>query len=392
MLKKLSAGNDLATTSGRPLRIIINGAHAKSGGGVTYLRRLLPVLAQQPGFELHLFLQTDQFELFYPICDNVHVTLFDHKPTFWKTLWWEQVSLPLIAWGMGAEAVFSPANYGPLLLRNHVILLRNATSVIRLTTRVRPMIYWGILSVATFVSLLLAKRAIAVSNYAARILTFGLSGVFRRKLDVIYHGTSMPPSARRNNTSDRKTILAVSDIYIQKNYHTLIQAFGSVHKENPELKLVIVGREIDEVYSRSVREMANALRVTDAVKFLGHVNPSELSELYENCHIFVFPSTVETFGNPLLEAMSFGLPIACSNAAAMPEVIGDAGLLFDPRNVADIARAIKKLHADPMLREELGVKASTRAREFSLSRTATATADALRAACLATPKRAHMLR
>ena len=99
-------------------------------------------------------------------------------------------------------------------------------------------------------------------------------------------------------------------------------------EENPELKLVIVGREIDEFYSRSVREMANALRVTDAVEFLGHVNPPELSELYENCHIFVFPSTVETFGNPLLEAMSFGLPIACSNTAAMPEVIGDAGL-FD---------------------------------------------------------------
>ena len=56
----------METTSGRSLRIIINGSHAKSGGGVTYLRRLLPVLAQQPGFELHLFLQRDQFELFYP--------------------------------------------------------------------------------------------------------------------------------------------------------------------------------------------------------------------------------------------------------------------------------------------------------------------------------------
>ena len=201
----------------------------------------------------------------------------------------------------------------------------------------------------------------------------------------------MPPCTRRNNTSDSKTILAVSDIYIQKNYHTLIQAFGLVHKENPELKLVIVGREIDEFYSRSVREMANALRVTDAVEFLGHVNPSELSKLYENCHIFVFPSTVETFGNPLLEAMSFGLPIACSNTAAMPEVIGDAGLLFDPRNVADIARAIKKLHADPVLREELGISASTRAREFSLSRTATATADALRG-LLSDAQNPHMLR
>ena len=75
----------------------------------------------------------------------------------------------------------------------------------------------------------------------------------------------------------------------------------------------------------------------------------------------------------------------------MPEVIGDAGLLFDPRNVADIARAIKKLHADPMLREELG-KSINSGSSFRFPRTATATADALRAACLATPKRAHTLR
>ena len=70
---------------------------------------------------------------------------------------------------MGADAVFSPANYGPVFARNHVILLRNATSVITLTTRLRPMAYWMMLSGATFVSLLLAKRAIAVSEYAARI-------------------------------------------------------------------------------------------------------------------------------------------------------------------------------------------------------------------------------
>ena len=57
--------------SDRPLRIVINGTHAKSGGGVTYLRRILLELAQQPGFELHLFLHQDQMELFYPVCDGV---------------------------------------------------------------------------------------------------------------------------------------------------------------------------------------------------------------------------------------------------------------------------------------------------------------------------------
>ena len=364
----------------RPLRIVVNGAHAKSGGGVTYLRRILPELVKQPGLELHLFLHSDQLELFYPICDGVQVTTFDHDPGFWSALRWEQFSLPVIASAMGADAVFSPANYGPVLARNHVVMLRNATSVIRLTTRLRPMGYWLLLSAATFISLVMSRRAIAVSEYAARILTFGLRGVFRRKLNVVYHGTSTPACLRAGNTEPGKTLLAVSDIYVQKNYHSLIAAFAEVHRKRPELKLTIVGREIDSVYASSIRNMVEDLDLTAAVNFLGHVEPAQLNDLYLSCHVFVFPSTVETFGNPLLEAMSVGAPIACSNSAAMPEVIGDAGLTFDPRDTRDIVHKIEMLLADPDLRTQLGERASRRAKEFSLSHTAESTASVLRSA------------
>ena len=364
----------------RPLRIVVNGAHAKSGGGVTYLRRILPELVKQPGLELHLFLHSDQLELFYPICDGVQVTIFDHDPGFWSELKWEQFSLPVIAWAMGADAVFSPANYGPVLARNHVVMLRNATSVIRLTTRLRPMGYWLLLSVATFISLVMSRRAIAVSEYAARILTFGLPGVFRRKLNVVYHGTATPARLRAGNTEPGKTLLAVSDIYVQKNYHSLIAAFAEVHRKRPELKLTIVGREIDSVYASSIRNMVEDLDLTGAVNFLGYVEPAQLNDLYVSCHVFVFPSTIETFGNPLLEAMSVGAPIACSNSAAMPEVIGDAGLTFDPRDTRDIVHKIEMLLADPDLRTQLGERASRRAKEFSLSHTAESTASVLRSA------------
>lgn len=364
----------------RPLRIVVNGAHAKSGGGVTYLRRILPELVKQPGLELHLFLHSDQLELFYPICDGVQVTTFDHDPGFWPALRWEQFSLPVIAWAMGADAVFSPANYGPVLARNHVVMLRNAISVIRLTTRLRPMGYWLLLSAATFISLVMSRRAIAVSEYAARILTFGLRGVFRRKLNVVYHGTSTPARLRAGNTEPGNNLLAVSDIYVQKNYHSLIEAFAEVHRKRPELKLTIVGREIDSVYTSSIRKMVEDLDLTGAVNFLGYVEPAQLNDMYVSCHVFVFPSTVETFGNPLLEAMSVGAPIACSNSAAMPEVIGDAGLTFDPRDTRDIVHKIEMLLADPDLRTQLGERASRRAKEFSLSHTAESTASVLRSA------------
>jgi len=379
----MTASSSPATGTCRPeskLRIVVNGAHAKSGGGVTYLRRLLPELAKQPDLDLHLFLHRDQLSLFPAASDGVKVRLFDYDPGFWPTLLWEQFSLPRIARAEGADVVFSPANLGPVFARNHVILLRNATSVIRLATRLRPLLYWLLLSAATFASLVFSKRAIAVSDYAARILTFGLRPLFRRKLTVVHHGTPEPERRRTANGEAGTSLLAVSDIYVQKNYHALVEAFAELRKTRPDLTLTIVGREIDSVYASAVRSRVDDLGVADAVRFHGHIGSEELNTLYETCHVFVFPSTVETFGNPLLEAMSFGAPIACSNSAAMPEVIGDAGLTFDPRDTADMVRKIENLLADSALRIQLGEKAARRAREFTLARTAASTAEVLRAA------------
>ena len=98
----------------------------------------------------------------------------------------------------------------------------------------------------------------------------------------------------------------------------------------------------------------------------------------EKCDIFVFPSVVETFGNPLLEAMSAGAPIACSKTAAMPEVIDDAGLLFDPNDADDIAAKIERLLMDADLRRMLGEKALLRSQQFTWERTAHQTAHVLR--------------
>ena len=361
----------------RKIRIVINGIHAKSGGGVTYLRRILPEIADNPNLDLHLFLHREQFNLFYPIPDGVKVTVFNFKPSFISTLFWEQLSLPVIANSMGADVLFSPANYGPVFARNHVLLLRNAVSVIRLTNRLRPMLYWLALSGATIMSLLGAKRAIAVSKYAARILTFGLPSYFTRKVAVVYHGTQPIPARDQDTATDSNTILAVSDIYIQKNYHTLIQAFAKVHERHPELVLKIVGREIDSHYAAECKALVEKLGLGDRILFMGHMETASVIELYRNCLVFVFPSTVETFGNPLVEAMAAGAPIACSGTAAMPEVVEDAGLIFAPYDADDIAAKLLKLIEDPSLRDGLTKRGIERSKRFRWTETAHKTLDVL---------------
>ena len=367
--------------TGRKLRVIVNGVHAKSGGGVTYLRNILPELSQRDQLELHLFLHEDQFQLFYPVPDRVQVTLFKYRTGFLASVLWEQICLPIAAWGMGADVVFSPANYGPLFARNHVILLRNATSVIRLTNRLRPMAYWLLLSAATFASLLTARKAVAVSKYAESILTFRLKWLFQRKLNVVYHGANWPedpPEDLPRNTSTN--LLAVSDIYIQKNYHTLLKSISILRGKYPDVRLTIVGAEIDTRYADELRSMIRDLKISDNVFFLGHVDPDRLQKLYAECGVFVFPSVVETFGNPLLEAMAAGAAIASSNTAAMPEVIGDTGLLFQPYDAGEMAEKISLLIEDQQLCIDLGKKAKARSRMFDLRTTAKQTLVVLAAA------------
>lgn len=363
-----------------PFRIAINASHAKTGGGVTYLRRMLPIMAAEPGVSVYLILHRDQLPLFDPVPEGVEVVACDYTPRFLPTLLWEQFKLPGVARRLSADVLFSPANFGPFFARNHVLLLRNATSVIRLARRLKPMIYWCMLSAATLVSLLTARRAIAVSDYAASTLSFGLKSVWRKKVSVVYHGTAQVDVPRDQNDAPGTNLLAVSDIYIQKNYHTLLRAFALLQENRQDLTLTIVGREIDRHYAQTLHNLVRNLGLEGAVRFAGHIETSELNALYRDCQLFVFPSTVETFGNPLLEAMAHGAPIATSNTAAMPEVVGDAGLTFDPDNAEEIAARIGTLLDDPSLRVELGKKAARRAKSFTWEETARQTLVVLREA------------
>lgn len=376
----MSTAAPLAGEVPPPFHIAINASHAKTGGGVTYLRQMLPLLAAEPGVSLHLILHKEQLPLFDPVPDGIDIVTCDYSPGFFSTLIWEQFKLPGVARRLSADVLFSPANFGPIFARNHVLLLRNATSVIRLARRLKPLMYWFMLSGATLASLLTARRAIAVSNYAAGVLTFGLKGVLGKKVSVVHHGTASVIAPRESNEVQGANLLAVSDIYIQKNYHTLLRALAILRQSRADLSLKIVGREVDSHYAESLRDLVRDLGLEDAVKFVGHVETSELDALYRNCQLFIFPSAVETFGNPLLEAMAHGVPIATSNTAAMPEVIGDAGLLFDPDNAKEIADRIATLLADPTLRVELGRKAAQRARSFTWEETAQRTLGVLREA------------
>ena len=364
--------------SHRPIRILVNGLHSKSGGGVTYLQNMLPLLAADSAVEVHLCIHQDQRGILPKDIGNVSVHCLSFKSGFWRLAFWEQYELPRLARRIDAEVTFSPANYGPLLAPNPVILLRNALSVGFVERRPAKIAYWMGVYFGTALSLLVCRRAISVSNYALRSVGGGLLRLVGERISIIPHGVAKIFSPANSERQD--FLLAVSDIYVQKNLRNLLYALVKLRAGRPGIKLKIAGRPIDKGYFDSLRKIVKRQGLHEQVEFLGQVSPDELAGLYRRCAVFVFPSSIETFGNPLVEAMASGAPIASSNSAAMPEVVGDAALFFDPADVDGMAAALDRLLKDAELRRGLGARALANSGDFSWPKTAARTLDVLKEA------------
>jgi glycosyltransferase involved in cell wall biosynthesis len=106
------------------------------------------------------------------------------------------------------------------------------------------------------------------------------------------------------------------------------------------------------------------------VTFTGRVDDDELPCIYAGADVFVYPSLMEGFGLPLLEAMANGIPVVCSCAGPLREVAGEAAVFFDPTDVQDMARAIREILGDIALRERLVASGLKRVQQFSFCRAA----------------------
>lgn len=161
-------------------------------------------------------------------------------------------------------------------------------------------------------------------------------------------------------------LLSVGSAKPNKNLVRLLEAFARVKKEI-SAKLVLIG-DLDARYPE-VQFASNNLHIQNDVIFTGRVTDSELLSLYSKALAFVFPSVYEGFGLPPLEAMACNTPVTCSKATSLPEVVGDAALLFDPYSVESISNAIVRVVLDQQLRVSLIAKGRQRINEFTWDKT-----------------------
>ncbi|MDD5430716.1 MAG: glycosyltransferase family 1 protein [Candidatus Pacebacteria bacterium] len=165
-------------------------------------------------------------------------------------------------------------------------------------------------------------------------------------------------------------ILDVSRLDPHKNVAALIEAFSIVAKKGFPHKLVIVGGKHIESYYEVVMDKIKKLGLTEKVFFADYIEAEDLPAVYNLADVFVFPSLMEGFGLPVLEAMKSGAPVITSNVCSMPEVAGEAGILINPKRVEDIARGITKILSDSGFKKELIQKGIKRAEEFSWRKSA----------------------
>ncbi len=191
------------------------------------------------------------------------------------------------------------------------------------------------------------------------------------KVSVTYEAVGIHSSApKAMDLPFKKFIMYVGQQSDYKNIRRLMQAHQSLLATYPQLGLVLVGKKStmhrrNEEWGRR-HDFKNIL-------YTGFISDQEMAWLYKNCQAYIFPSLMEGFGLPALEAMTYGAPVVSSNATCLPEIYGDAALYFDPLDTQQMAQKIKCVLNDKAVKEQLVTQGYKRLELYSWDKTATQT-------------------
>ena len=172
--------------------------------------------------------------------------------------------------------------------------------------------------------------------------------------------------------------------YAHKNHSLLIEAIAGLRGEFPDLRLVLLGKPGPG--EQHVMAAIAAQQLGAIVRRPGRIPDADRDGMYQVANVLAFPSKYEGFGVPVLEAMVHGCPVVASNTTALPEAVGDAGLLVDPNDLDGWTAALRRVLTDRGLADELRRLGRERARVFAPAATADALASAYRSALRAQPE------
>ena len=303
---------------------------------------------------------------------------FRGKTAKWKNILYQllyffrkQVVLPILSYYHQASIVFSPDILSPIFAKGEKVSVVHDTCFWDTPEHYHPL--WLKYYLYFLEKGLQKNGEIITITQFSKLRLQELPPFKSIPIKVVYQASGLSESLALTDLKSNPQaayFLHVGVLEKRKNLSLLIQAFDKLTKmEGYEShRLVLVGqsgpRETLDDYDHLV-ELVTTLGLTDKVNFTGYISQEQLASYFQHALGYVFPSTNEGFGLPVLEAFSFGLPVIISRQGALMEVAGDAALILEKNEEESLIQSMKLLVDDPDLRKELGEKGRIRLQEFS---------------------------
>ncbi len=371
------------------IRLFINGLAASAGGGLTYLRNVIPQLARRVDVDTTVLLNPAIRAEFGEL-PNISLVGDRQSGGAARRFLREQAVLPRLIRRSGAQVLISAGNFA--LWRSpvpQILLSRNSlytsSEFLRDIRARRDYAIWADTVAKSYLARQSIRRAditVAPSTAFAQELS-QWSG---RKVLTVHHGfdldsftscaTPLPTAAQSQleQAGDALRLLFVSHYNYYRNFETLFRAIPILRSRlrQKKVKLFLTCRlnsaENPGTYrAESAALLVNDLRESQDIVELGSIPYRSLHHLYRACHIYVTPAYAESFAHPLIEAMSSGLPVVASDLAVHREICGDAGIYFPRFSSQALAERILEIQQSPELGEKLARNGFRRARDFSWS-------------------------
>jgi glycosyltransferase involved in cell wall biosynthesis len=358
------------------------GTYRQSGVS-NYIRHLVRGLAGVPGFGEALIYLPSQA----PLADLPPVPhILGRAPLVplrrpVQRILWEHTLFPLLLWKDRVDLLHATMNVAPWWSPCPMIVSIMDLAYMRYP-HVHPRGRRFYLTAFTRLTVRRARAIIAISRFTrdeiVRLLQVPAERIHVTHLGVDSDMVPLPPdqveSFRHQRSLPERYLLYLGNLEPRKNLPRLVQAYA--HVRHLGVPLVLAGPR-GWNYS-DLFQTVESLGLAGQVLFPGFVAREELPLWYNGATALLYPSVYEGFGLPPLEAMACGTPVLVSNAASLPEVVGDAGLQVSPEDVDGMATALRRLVEDAGLREDLRQRGLERARGFSWERTAQETAELYR--------------
>jgi glycosyltransferase involved in cell wall biosynthesis len=371
------------------IRLFINGLAASAGGGLTYLRNVIPHLARRTDTETTVLLNSAMRREFREL---PNISFVENSETFgaFRRFVHEQTALPKLIRRSGAQVLISAGNFA---LWNspvpQILLSRNSlytSGDFLRDVRVRgDYAIWA----DTLVKGWLARQSVSYADITvapSEAFALELSQWSGKKVLALHHGfdrdaftsdrTPLPLAvkAQLGQANDALRLLFVSHYNYYRNFETLFRALPilSSRLAGKKVKLFLTCRLHSSDNPGTYRaelaaSLARDLHASGQIVELGTIPYRSLHHLYRACHIYVTPAYAESFAHPLIESMSSGLPVVASDLPVHREICGDAGIYFPRFSPDALAERVLEIQKSPELAGRLAHHGLQRARDFSWS-------------------------